>query len=232
MAHSGLLRPACAVLPAAVLALQCFAGPSASATTLKEMYDRAGPGGGYDKYIALETGVTYTGGLWIGGSFNRITSQFEHGGADVRIVGNGAILDLQGREICIAYCTNRLDIDDCVIINGDVRYCGYFDGGNYLVPEGSVRYVTFYQPHDYGVRLFGSGADVLVERCIVVDAVDTGPDFLHFSGVASNWLPTGSSFAISIQGGGIELYDNWSFHTDPKINIDPLRHFLFLCDYG
>ena len=233
--HSSKTKRRGFVRMAMIGALMCLllaACPSASATTLKEMYDRAGPGGGYDKYLELETGVTYTGGLWIGGTFNRITSQYEHGGADVRIEGNGAVLDLQGQEICIGYCTNRLDIDDCVIINGDVRYCGHWDSQTYLVPEGSVRYVTFYRPHDYGVRLFGSGAGVLVERCIVVDAVDTGPDFLHFSGIPSNWLPTGSSFTLSMQAGSIHLFDNWSFHSDPKINADLLRHFNFLCDYG
>ena len=196
------------------------------------MFDLAPSGPGYDKVVVLETGVTYTGGLWMGKDFNRLSGKFEGRERDVRIECNGAILDLQGREICIAYCTNRLDIDDCVIINGDVRYCGHQDGSNYFVPEGSVRYVTFYQGHDYGVRLFGSGADILVERCIVVDAIDTGPDFLHFSGVPSDWMPTGSNFTLSMQAGGIELYDNWSFHSDPKLNSNPLRHFLFLCDYG
>ncbi len=46
------------------------------ATTLKEMHDAASPAMGYDRYIVLETGVTYTGGLLIGGTFNRITAQF------------------------------------------------------------------------------------------------------------------------------------------------------------
>ena len=70
---------------------------AASAESLKRVYDLAGPGGGYDKYVQLQTGVTYTGGLWIGGTFDRVESWFEGAGLDVCIVGNGAILDLQGR---------------------------------------------------------------------------------------------------------------------------------------
>ena len=34
--------------------------------TLKEAYDSAPSQAGYDKYLELETGVTYTGGLLIG----------------------------------------------------------------------------------------------------------------------------------------------------------------------
>lgn len=196
------------------------------------MYDVATPAQGYDKYIVLQTGVTYTGGLWLGGTYNPLTATFEPGkDEDVRIVGNGAILDLQGGEICIAYCTNQLDIDDCVILNGDVRYRG-FDGGElYLVPTGSVRYVTFYRPHDYGVRLFSCGAGILLERNLVVDAVDTGADFMFFTGVFSDWLPTGGSFGLSLQA-GFNVYDNWSYHADPAANADPVRHFTLLCDYG
>jgi hypothetical protein len=196
------------------------------------MYDLAGPGSGYDKYIELETGVTYTGGLWIGGTFNRITSQFELEGPDVRIVGNGAILDLRGSEICIAYCNNRLDIVDCVIVNGDVKFRGYKDASIDVRPAGYVGYVTFYRPHDYGVRMFGSGAGVLVERNIVVDAVDTGPDFMYLTGVSHPWLPTGTSFSLSMQSPVYQLFDNWTYHTDPKKNGDPLSHFHVLCDYG
>ena len=34
--------------------------------SLKEAYDLAGPAEGYDKYLELETGQVYTGGLLIG----------------------------------------------------------------------------------------------------------------------------------------------------------------------
>jgi hypothetical protein len=208
----------------------CGAVPC-TATSLKEAYDLAGPAAGYARYLVLETGVTYSGGLWIGQTFNRVTAEFEGKGADVRIVGNGAILDLQGQEICIAYCTNRFDIDDCVILHGDLKFRGYDGGDLNLIPKGSVRHVTFYEPHDYGIRMFRAGAGVLLERNLVVDAVDTGWDFMFLSGIPSSWLPTGASFALSLQGGW-NVRENWSFHTDPAANADLARHFSMLCDYG
>lgn len=204
---------------------------SAHAATLKQAYDLAPPAGGYDKYLILETGVTYTGGLWIGATFNPVTAAFEGDGLDVRIVGHGAILDLQGGEICIAYCTNRLDIDDCIVINGDIRFRGYQSDPTYLLPTGSVIHVTFYGPHDYGVRLHGCGPGIVIHRNLAVAAVDTGSDFMYLTGYASDWLPTGANFSVSMQN-AFTLTENWSFHADPTANGDLLRHFSVLCDYG
>jgi hypothetical protein len=218
-------------LPAAVGILLLVALPAHSAS-LKEMYDLAPPGPGYDKVIVLETGVTYTGGLWIGKDFNRIAGKFEGVEEDVRIDGNGAILDLQGGELTLAYTTRRLDIENCVIINGNIRFRGYEDIDTDLVPEGSVRYVTFYKPHDFGVRLSACGGGILIERNLIVDAVDTGTDFMFLSGEFNDWLPTGSSVSLSNTTPAYEIYDNWSFHSDPATNSDPLRHFNILCDYG
>ncbi len=206
-----------------------FGGNSpAFSATLQAMYDAATPGGDYDKDIVLETGVTYTGGLWIGGTFNRITAIFETHEEDVRVVGSGAIIDLRGGEICIGYCNGRLDIEDCVIINGNVRFRGYDDAILSLIPTGSVRYVTFYNPHDYGIRMYGCGDGILLERNLIVNAVDTGDDFQYLNGNPMEWLPTGASFAMSLTGGDLEIYENWSFHTDPATNADPLRHFALM----
>lgn len=218
-----------------LLAVGLLAGGPAAATPLKAMYDQAGPAGGYERYIVLQAGVTYTGGLWLGATYNPITGLFEGGDETVRIVGSGAILDLRGAEICIAYCNGRLDLDDCVILNGNVRFRGYDGGGQYLMPRGSVRYVTFYKPLDYGVRLFHCGADIVVERNLVVDVIDTGPDFQYLTGMPSDWLPTGTSFTLSLAFAGMgvhEVYHNWTYHSDPAANADALRHFTILCDYG
>lgn len=204
-------------------------------TSLKEVYDGASPGPGYDRWIVLETGVTYTGGLLVGGTFNRISGQFEPGGEDVRIVGNGAVLDLEGGEICLSYCSNRLDIDDCVIVNGNIRYRGYQDSSTDHWPAGSVRNVTFYRPHDYAVRLLSSGRNIELDHNIVVDPVDTGPDFLYLNGTPNDWLPTGLAFAMSELPGGFygpNVHDNWTWFSDPAANTDALRHFALLCDYG
>jgi hypothetical protein len=216
---------------AITVSIPLFFCGSAGGASLKQAYDQAPPAFGYQKYIVLETGVVYSGGLWLGGTFDRISAQFLGEGEDVRIVGNGAILDLQGQEICMAYCNNRLDIDDCVILNGNIRFRG-FDGGGYsLLPQGSVRHITFYKPHDYGVRLFGCGSGILVRRNIIVDAVDTGPDFMFLTGYASDWLPTGASCALSLTA-GFDVAENWSYHVDAAVNANPLRHFTMLCDYG
>lgn len=207
--------------------------PADLSCSLKRMYDAAPSMCGYDKYVRLETGVTYTGGLFIGRTFNRITAVFEGNEArNVRIAGNGAILDLQGQEICIAYCNNRLDIENCVVINGAVRFRGYTSPTETERPTGSVRHVTFYAPHDYAVRTIGCGTNILIERNIAIDAVDTGSDFIYVTGYASEWLPTGTNFAFSQSAGMPGLYDNWSFHSDPAKNAAPLRHFGVICEYG
>lgn len=207
-------------------------GSAGAATTLKEMYDLAPAREGYDRYIILETGRVYTGGLWVGGTYNRITFAFEEGAEDVCIVGNGAILDLRGSEICCAYTHGRLDISDCVILNGNIRFRGYRSGDLELLPRGSVRYVTFFEPQDYGVRLFGCGVGIEVRRNLVVDPIDTGPDFMYLTGEPTDWLPTGSAFSLSMQYPAYEVWENWSFHTDPDANGDACRHFPILCDYG
>ncbi|MFH1998777.1 MAG: hypothetical protein ABIK28_03805 [Planctomycetota bacterium] len=208
--------------------------PALFCTTLKEMYDLAGPGSGYDKFIELQPGGVYSGGLYIGLTFNRITAEFEGTEEyDVRIKGNGAVLDLQGGEICISYCENRLDIDDCVVINGNIRYRGISGSSINAKPIGYVKYVTFYKPHDYGVRIYGCGDDIVVLRNLFVDAMDTGPDFQYLSGASLDWLPTGANVAFSGLGYGFPLVmDNWSFHGDPAANADLLRHYSKICEYG
>ncbi len=204
--------------------------------TLKEAYDSAPSQAGYDKYLELETGVTYTGGLLIGKILNPITSELEgENEQDVRIEGNGAILDLQGEQICISYCENILDIDNCIIINGNIRYRGINLPSGSILPTGYVEYCTFYETHDYGVRLFGSGAGIRLERNILVDAVETGDDFTYINGSSMEWLPTGANVAISIFYGtyGVpQLIDNWSYHSNEQVNNDPIRHFVELCEYG
>jgi len=206
------------------------------AMTLQEAFERAQPGGGYDKYLVLEPGEIYTGGLLIGPIYSPLTWTMEgNAGCDVRIVGNGAILDLQASRICISYCNHRLDIDDCVIVGGDIRFRGLRDASFDLVPQGSVRQVTFYRPDDYGIRLQGAGEGITLERNLIVSARNTGPDFIFSHGAAHELLPTGTNIAASVQAGlyGVpQIRENWSFHEDPAINADMLAHFSFLCEYG
>lgn len=209
---------------------------AAGTLTLREAYEAAGPQGDYDKVVVLETGRVYRGGLLIGPTYGPLTWDPEgEPGCDVQIVGNGAILDLEGEQICISFCNHRLDIEDCVVLNGNIRFRGLHDAFVDAVPTGSVRYVTFYGPHDYGVRLQGAGGDVLLERNLCVDVVDTGWDFIFNTGISSDWLPTGTSYAASVQmglyGTAILRY-NWTYHSDPARNAAPLTHFSFLCEHG
>jgi len=208
----------------------CFGVP------LKEVYEAAPSYGGYDKYLELETGVTYTGGLLIGKIFDPITAELSSEvGKDVRIIGNGAILDLRGEEICISYCTNKLDIDNCIIINGNIRYRGINLPPDEIYPTGYVKYCTFYKPQDYGIRLQGAGGNITLERNIIVDAIDTGWDFHYLHGTSLEYLPTGANICISVfynTYGIPTLLDNWSYHINPAVNADSTKHFVALCEYG
>lgn len=205
-------------------------------SSLKFAFEEAQSFGTYDKYIELENGVIYTGGLFIGAYYEPHLQHFVSVNEyNVKIVGNGAVIDLQGQQICISYCDKRLDIEDCVIINGNIRFRGdntdEIDG----IPTGSVRYVTFYQPHDYAIRLQGTGSGVLVERNLVVDAVDTGVDFNPYFGASSGLLPTGIGYCFSVQTydyGFPSAIDNWSFHSKPEVNNELISHFTLLCEYG
>ncbi|MBN2017181.1 MAG: hypothetical protein JW794_03465 [Candidatus Cloacimonetes bacterium] len=211
-------------------------GSTLASSSLKEVYEVAPAYDDYDKYMVLETGVTYTGGLLIGKIFDPITAELsDEIGMDVRIVGNGAILNLQGEEICISYCTNKLDIDNCIIINGNIRYRGINLPPDEIYPSGYVKYCTFFKPQDYGIRLQGAGGNITIARNLIVDAVDTGWDFHYLHGTSLEYLPTGANVCISVfysTYGVPVLLNNWSFHSDPVVNADLTKHFVALCEYG
>jgi hypothetical protein len=223
----------------AVLAVSAAATASGNPPTipLQSAFEAAGPQSGYDRYLVLQTGQVYTGGLLIGPCWDNDRTLFldDEAGLDLMIEGNGAILDLQGQQICISFCGNRLDIQDCIILNGNVRFRGEVDPEVDRTPEGSVRYCTFYRPHDYAVRLAGTGAGVLLERNIVVDPVDTGQEGLVWSGITGENLPTGLAFGLTVQVGtyGLaDVQDNWTWFSDPVRNEELLNHFCLLCEYG
>jgi hypothetical protein len=211
------------LLPVLLLAAVLPAG----AGTLRAAYDAAGPGEGYDKLVLLEPGVVYTGGLHVGPILiPESVSYSGEPGLDVKIVGRGAVLDLAGSQLDIAYCPNRLDVEDCVIVNGSLRYRG-LDYEPDRQPRGSVRQVTFYRPHDYALRLQRTGDGIVLERNLIVDALETGPDWIFNNGYPTVWLQTGIGVALSLAGSPT-VHENWSFRSNPHENGEALLHFGFL----
>lgn len=200
--------------------------------SLKETYDTAEEQGEYEKYIQLETGVTYTGGLYIGKVLGYISNELDGpDGIDVHIQGNGAVIDLQGQEICMSYVNNILEITDCIILNGNIRFRGINSTLYNVQPTGYVTDITFYKPQDYGIRITGCGEGITLQNNIIVDAVNTGPDFNYITGETAPFLITGPSIAISLFDdiyGTPVILDNWSYHSDSIINADSLYHFCGL----
>jgi hypothetical protein len=179
-------------------------------TSLKEVYDNSQGTGLYDKVLELNTGQVYTGSLLIGGLYNHIPGTFTDTlGANVNIIGNGAILDLQGGFITIQYTDKRLDISDCVIINGGVKFRGSTEGTN-LIPQGSVSHVTFYHAEDYAVRIHSAGQGISITNNIFVDTYSTGDDFVNYTSESLEWLPTGHNLVSTIF----------------------MNHYGLFCDYG
>ncbi|MCD4818498.1 MAG: T9SS type A sorting domain-containing protein [Candidatus Cloacimonetes bacterium] len=119
---------------------------------MKEVYEIAESDSIYDKLVILETGVTYSGGLLIGKLYNIENGDFEgDGGLDVKIQGNGSILDLDGQEICISYCSSRLDIEDCVIINGNINDDPLFENDTDLILSEQSPYIDSGSTEVYGI---------------------------------------------------------------------------------
>jgi len=207
------------------------------AVPLKDVYDAAGSQNGFDKWLELNCGETYTGGLLIGQVSAPYNSNlFGLNGKNVKINGNGAVLDLQGTEIAISFCQNRLEIENCIIINGGVRFRGDMlaipDGGFIdLKPTGLIKFVTFYNAHDFAVRLVGAGEGITIERNLLVSSIDTGLDYGIYNGASSINLPTGINCAFSVNAGSFGypvLTENWSFHARDSYNSNPLYHFALL----
>ena len=113
----------------------------AEGITLQSVFDAAGPGNGYDKYVVLEQDMIYTGevGVYEGSVF---------------IEGNGAIVDLnEGLGIWVyaedEYPAN-LDIEYVTIINGG--YNGITFNGT---STGNITNCNFNQ-NAYGIQIMDS----------------------------------------------------------------------------
>jgi len=198
--------------------------------TLKEVYDAAGPEGKYDKVLNLEKGRLYTGGLSLGWYYNPLTFAFDTlEEKSVKINGNGALIDLKNSVIHIAYTDSVLDIDSCVIIGGTLRYTGTPSGdGNYVIPHGTVKNVTFYKPVDFGIRMEGAGENMYIYRNLVSECLSTGGDFPQYDSFPAEMVRTGTSISFSAFSwyGFPGVIENWSYN--PAFPGEPLADFSML----
>jgi hypothetical protein len=130
----------------------------AGGITLQSVFDAAGPGNIYDKYVVLEQNMIYTGevGVYEGSVF---------------IEGNGAIVDLQeGSGIWVyadATYPASLDIQYTTIING--AYHGLSYGG---VSTGSVSNCNFVH-NDIGIKMFDE-SNVYITNCNFIENTTYG----------------------------------------------------------
>ena len=125
----------------------------ASGITLQSVFDAAGPGNGYDKYVVLEQDMIYTGEVGI----------YE---GDVLIEGNGAIVDLnEGLGIWVyaeeEYPAN-LDMEFVTIINGG--YNGLTFNGT---STGHISNCNFIQ-NLYGIQIMDQ-VNISVKNCNFID---------------------------------------------------------------
>ena len=107
--------------------------------TLQDVFDAAGGGNGYDKYVVLDQDVIYIGGVGV----------YE---GNVLIEGNGAIIDLQGGTGIWAYgdeiIPTNLDMEYFTLMNGE--WYGVFYGG---MATGNITNCNFIN-NGYGVQLY------------------------------------------------------------------------------
>ncbi len=126
--------------------------------SLQEAYNNASSFEEYDKYIILEPGQTYYGGLGI----------YE---GDVFIDCKGSIIDLQNQNGIWIYADEdylaSLDIQYCNIING--AYYGISYSG---ISSGSVTNCNFYN-NDIGIKPFDY-SQVDIENCNFIDNLSYG----------------------------------------------------------
>ena len=144
-------------------ALRCMLAPRAWAyVSLQQVYDNAGPGGGYDKLLELDPQEEYGGDL-------NIT-----GGVTVCIHGNGAkIIGLSSPSRSIRVYGSKLDIDHCILAGRGTAEDGiYYDSNSYPSPYGCGYYSYPYVYFIFDVIFF-------IRFCRKVDFVIAGNRFLR-----------------------------------------------------
>ena len=126
---------------------------SLAGITLQSVFDAAGPGNGYDKYVVLEQNIIYTGeaGVYEG---------------DVFVEGNGATIDLnQGLGIWVYADEDypaSLDLEYVTIINSG--YNGLTFNG---YSTGNISNCNFIQ-NVYGIQIMDE-VEINVKNCNFID---------------------------------------------------------------
>ena len=162
--------------------LYCFS--ILNGITLQSVFDAAGPGNGYDKYVILEHNTIYTGevGIYDGNVF---------------IEGNGAIVDLnEGLGIWVYAEENfpaNLDIQFLTIINGG--YNGLtFNGSS----TGNISNCNFIS-NLFGIQIMDN-VNISIKNCnfinnsqygIAVRGTTATLDEIHYSNFWENGLGCG-----------------------------------------
>ena len=126
--------------------------------TLQEAYEEANSYQEYDKYLILDSNITYTGGLGI----------YE---GNVYIDCNGAIIDLQEGQGIWLYADDdyhsSLDIQHCSIVNG--LYYGLSFGG---ISTGNIYNCNFHSTN-FGLKLFDESS-VYITNSIFINQQSMG----------------------------------------------------------
>ena len=126
--------------------------------SLQEAYDDAISYDEYDKYLILDSNITYTGGLGI----------YE---GNVFIDCNGAIIDLQEGQGIWLYAdeeyNSSLDIQHCSIVNG--LYYGLSFGG---ISTGNIYNCNFHSTN-FGLKLFDESA-VYITNSVFINQQSMG----------------------------------------------------------
>ncbi len=125
---------------------------AAAGVTLESAYSGASSQNGYDKYVVLSAGATYTGGLTI------------PAGDTACIKGSGATLDLQGGMIHVGGNTTFLAIDHCVLVNGGNPLYGPGQAAlNFVASRGAVVNNTIHD-NTVGVRVYLASPGAVVVK--------------------------------------------------------------------
>lgn len=189
---------------------------------LQEVFDNASSGSGYDKYIELDPTEVYTGAFTVDGAEDDPDMA-------IKIEGNGAVIDMEGETLIYANVSKPLIIEDCVIMNGQIRLYGneYHPlYGTLPQPKATIEYVTFYKSHDYAIRILTAGSGITINRNIIHS---TQPQ-----GSAHPNLPEGPAIAFSLFPmfyGSPAVTDNWSYKSTIS-HSGQVGAYWELCDTG